>query len=149
MTREKSQAVLRALFVDAQDAVKPPAGIEHVALTAVDELERALARNAILEQKVKRQANRIAALDGALQNQAKRLVALAAATPENARIIRELNRAALDAFEGDDQLPNVCAQCERSFPEDQLSPRGKHHRRPDELVCNECAFMTICGGCDS
>ena len=146
MTREKSQAVLRRLFTDAQDAPPEPSTPERIALTAVDELERALARNAILERTVKRQANRIAALDGALQNQAKRLVALAAATPENARIIKELNRAALDAFEGDDALPNVCAQCERLFPEDQLSPRGKHADVPDELICDECRFMSICGG---
>ena len=89
--RPRTVAELRAIHADAQDAVQPPAGIEHVAIIAADELERALARNAILEQKVKRLEFRLTAADGALQGLSRRLMAFYEATPDNLAIVKALN----------------------------------------------------------
>ena len=94
MTREKSQAVLRHLFTDAQDAPPSMPVSERIALTAVDELERALARNAILERTVKRLEFRLTAMEGAAQGLSRRLMACYTANPENAKLITALNEEA-------------------------------------------------------
>ena len=142
MTREKSQAVLRALFVDAQDAVKPPAGIEHVALTAVDELERALARNAILEQKVKRLEHRIAAADGAMQGMARKLMAFYEANPGASKIITALNEEAA--------LGHAIADAEREKKAAPYKSRkcscGQSVQRRFASICDYCKKWT-CEGC--
>ena len=142
MTREKSQAVLRALHAEAQDAVKPPAGIEHVALTAVDELERALKRNAILEQKVKRLEFRLTSLEGAAQGMARRLIAYHATTPENLKTIAALNeetavQVALDVMEREKKAApykRVTCQC------------GQRDQRRNGYDCEHCDKWS-CAGC--
>ena len=142
MTREKSQAVLRALHAEAQDAVKPPAGIEHVALTAVDELERALARNAILEQKVKRLEHRIAAADGAMQSMARKLMAFYEANPGASKIITALNEEAA--------LGQAIAEAEREKKAAPYKSRkcscGQSVQRRYAKVCEHCTAWT-CEGC--
>ena len=142
MTREKSQAVLRQLHSDAQDAVKPPAGIEHVALTAVDELERALARNALLERKVKRLEHRIAGLEGALGGTTRRLMAFYETSPETTKIITALNEEAA--------VGQAIAEAEREKRAAPYKSRrcscGQSVQRRFASICDSCDKWT-CEGC--